>query len=131
MWLISLDSLQYNYWVCQIFTFLSNSGISVMSHLIVLFSIERYYFLCRPIVYPRRITKTRIAVFLALVVLISWITRILNSLLNRPMVISFLSCVDYASRGLGLTLLGALLYGLPCVIATVFAVVNIKRLQKR
>ena len=113
----------------QVFGFVSMNCFLMISYLLLIYSFERYSFLCHPIGYNTRITKTRI--FLALLTALA-ICTVLNELVtlsNRAFTITGLTCV--ARNILLSTSVLTLFFVVPTMSVVAFSVVNIKRLQSR
>lgn len=127
--MIHLNTIAPNSYVCQTFGFISAISFCVTSFLIFIYSYERYFFLCNPVAYGKRITRRRVAWAVAASIVMTTVVICGSSYSGRVFSLTAFVCL---SRDIRKTSLIAFLYGmLPTMAMAAYAVVSIKRLQRR
>jgi hypothetical protein len=127
--MIYLNKIAPNSYVCQTFGFLSAINLCVASFLIVIYSYERYFFLCSPLAYAKRITRRRVALAVVVAIVMATVVICGSSYSGRVFSLTALCCVsrDSVKANVICFVFGAL----PSMVMALYAVINIKRLQGR
>ena len=116
--------------VCEVTGYTSTACMLALVHIVCFYAYERSYFLGHPLDHARRFSKSRTCV----VMVVIWMFAVFMSSITlfdggRQFSVTCLSCPAVAFKRLGIV--AFLVYALPGVIVTVYAVVKIKRLVNR
>jgi hypothetical protein len=124
-----LNSASPNYYLCQVSGYVSGTNFTMTSYLMMIYSYERYTFLCHPIAYAKRITKRRVVAAVVVALVISFVYLYALSYPDRVFSVTVVMAI---SRDVFKTLFtGLACVALPAVTTVVYSVVSIKRLQQR
>jgi hypothetical protein len=127
--MIHLNTIAPNSYVCQTFGFISAISFCVTSFLIVIYSYERYFFLCNPIAYGKRITRRRVAWAVVVAIVMATVVIYVSSYSGRVFSLTAFICL---SRDTIKSNSICFVFGvIPGMVMAPYAVVNIKRLQGR
>jgi len=120
-----------NYYACQI----SGSIISITflynTYVMFVYSYDRYSFLCFPMTYAKRVTKSRLAAAMIILLIPTCGLTFLPTFPNYTRVFSATGLTCVSQNVVKSTIAGLCVLGLPTIGMVLYAVVNIKRLQSR
>lgn len=129
VWALSVDHPLPPSVLCHVQGTLAVSHLSLTAHILCVYAVERWCFLCSPIEYSRRITRRRLIIALTCLYLLSLIVNSLAAYKGRMFTTTMLSCQSRTPATSTLILM--ILYACPGVLIVLYVVRKIKALDSR
>lgn len=129
VWALSVDHPRPSSLLCQVQGTLASTHLSLTAHILCVYAVERWCFLCNPIEYSRRINQRRLIIALTCLYLLSLVLNSLAAYKGRQIMATMLSCQSQTPATS--TLIIMLLYACPAVVTVLCVVRKIKALHSR